>query len=78
MSMEWISNYSHGFLWDLITHPWPHFNGVTAVGGLAWRSNLIPLFYVNMITYPCTKLDAGLANLHGGSRPSSNSQLVNN
>ena len=30
---------------------------------MAWRSNYIPLFYMNVMAYPCPNPDAGLAKL---------------
>ena len=32
-------------------------------------SNQIPLFYIDVITYPCPKLHAGLAHLYQLKRP---------
>ena len=39
--MAWISNYSHEFTWDVITHPCPNFNEVRA-----GMSNYIPEIFV--------------------------------
>ena len=37
-------------MWDEITYPFPNFNGYT----VEWISNFIPLFIVDVLTYPCS------------------------
>ena len=48
----------------MITHPCPNFKGSeTVVASEAWMNNHIPMFYVNLITYPRDYLIAGLYKL---------------
>ena len=49
--MAWICNYASGFMWGVITHTSHKFN-VNDVGIWAGKSNNIPLFYMDVITYP--------------------------
>ena len=50
----WIStcNYIRYNVWDVITNPFPNFNGGT-VEVWEWISNFIPPFTRHVITYPC-------------------------
>ena len=60
---DWVNNREAGDLrrqhghYDVIVMQW------IAVEVLAWRSNYTPDNTMDVITYPCSKLDAGLANL---------------
>ena len=45
-------NFIHYNERDEITYPFPNFNGAT-VEVWEWISNFIPLFTVQIITYPC-------------------------
>ena len=55
--MTWISNYIHIWIWDVITHPCPNFNGsLTAIEVRVWMSNYIPHIIMDVITYPCHNL----------------------
>ena len=59
----------------VLTHYWPLENVIwilksqnpmqvisIAIKVMAWMSNSIPLFYMDVITYPCPNPDSGLAN----------------
>ena len=46
-----MSNHMPSQMQDEITYPFPNFNGVTAEG-LEWINNYIPLFIMDVITYP--------------------------
>ena len=46
----WISNYIHGFMWDVIIHQCPNFNG-GAVEVRISMSDYIPLFHVDLISH---------------------------
>ena len=48
----WISNHMSNEVWDEITYPFPNFNGCT-VEVWEWKSNFIPHFIMDVITYPC-------------------------
>ena len=50
---SWICSHICGSKLDMITRTCPH---VTTDGASAWVSNNIPLFYVNLLTYPCHNL----------------------
>ena len=55
-SRTWINNYTHSFLWDVITLPCPNFK--TNVGNMlfefrAWMNNYIPQT-LDVITYSCS------------------------
>ena len=55
-----MSNYIHGFVLDMATHPYPNLKG-----GLPFRactSKYIPLFYIDGIIYPCPYPDVALAD----------------
>ena len=45
--------------------------GKTAVEVKAWMSNYMPLFYVDVPTYPCPYSDYGSANLYEKKRSQS-------
>ena len=47
-----ISNCIHYKMWCTITYPFPNFNGYT-VEVWQWISNLVSLFVMDVITYPC-------------------------
>ena len=50
----WINNYIHDFIWDVIIHACYSM----AWSVKAWTINYIPLFYIDVITYPFPNLDA--------------------
>ena len=55
-----MTNY---FMWDVIIHPCPDFNGVLiklpfAIAVKAWMSKYMPWFYVDVITYTYHNWDA--------------------
>ena len=52
-AIAWISNYPHDFLWVITTPPL----------NLDMDGWLHPTIYVDVITYPCSNLNGGLANL---------------
>ena len=65
-SGAWTSNHTHGFIWDVIIHPFLNFNGSLTKPlefSRAWMNIYIPLFYMGVITYSCPNPDAGVTNL---------------
>ena len=52
--MSWISNYVHNKLCDVITDPYPDFNGV--VVKQVWIRDCIPYKTMDLFTYPCLNL----------------------
>ena len=54
----WISNHTHNFMQDVITHPLHSLND----GAVEARA-CIPLFYMDVITYPCPNPNTGSDNL---------------
>ena len=57
-----INNHIYRLLWDVITHvslhvlQWLINSSISQLQVRAWVSNYLPLFYVNMITYPQSRL----------------------
>ena len=51
-TIAWIKNFIDNLIWDVITS-----------AGEAGKGHYIPLEYVDVFTYPCPHLDAGLTNL---------------
>ena len=63
---EWISNYIHNFIWDVIIHPVTNFNdGVTKPPFETGHEWIIIHIYLTfeVINYSCTSPDAGLDNI---------------
>ena len=50
--IAWISDHMSNKVWDDITYPFSNFSG-SIIEVWEWRSNLIPHFIMDMITYPC-------------------------
>ena len=53
-------------MWGAFIHPYPCFNGdltQSAIDFMAFLSNYIPLFYMDVIPYPCLNADDDLAKL---------------
>ena len=44
-------------MWDVITHPNPNFK--SDLTEPEWRSNYVPLFYIDVVINPCRNPDAG-------------------
>ena len=49
-------------MWAVITHPYLIFNHI-AGEVRKWVANAIPVCYVDLITFPCPKPNADLANI---------------
>ena len=47
-----LRNHMSSKMWDKITYPFLNFKSVT-IEVLEWISNFIPLFMMDVITYPC-------------------------
>ena len=59
-----VDNYIQwSYMWDVINHPRPTFNGGLAkpLLKLDMNDHFHPLFFVDVITYPCPNPDAGFA-----------------
>ena len=50
-------------VWDEIIYPFPNFNGGT-VDVWEWKSNFIPHFITDVITYPCKLVKGAPENLN--------------
>ena len=66
--MVWTSNYIHWYVWDVIGHSCPNFNGGLAKSALKLGREWVIIFIILWlifidIIHPCPKLIAGLANL---------------
>ena len=53
----YISNHGLYFVWNVIIRPYPDFNGI-----MTWKGKHKPLFYIDVISYPCSNPHAGLAD----------------
>ena len=63
----WITYHMPGKVCDEITYPFPNFNGCT-VEVWEWKTNFIPHFIMDLITYPCWDWHVGKRGprfLHG-------------
>ena len=59
----WIINCIYNLIWYVITDPCPNFTADQLNRRLTWMGNYIPLFYMDMITYPYPNPDTDWANL---------------
>ena len=72
-SGDYISNYIHCFVWDVIGHPCPTVNGGSTTPTLKLRHRWINtsyFFHVDGITYLCPDPNVGLANFGSLTAPS--------